>query len=85
LTVVAYDITDDRRRARLASALEDYGVRVQYSVFECMLTRERLSALRREVERIVDPDVDRVDYYQLCTRCDPVREGRRADAPSLVV
>ena len=33
LTVVSYDVRDDRRRTRLAHALKDFGERVQYSVF----------------------------------------------------
>ena len=32
--VVSYDVPDDRRRTRLADRLLDFGVRVQYSVFE---------------------------------------------------
>ena len=37
LIVVSYDIPDDRRRLRLANTLKDFGIRVQYSVFECRL------------------------------------------------
>ena len=31
---VAYDITDDKRRNKVAKILKDFGKRVQYSVFE---------------------------------------------------
>ncbi|MBY0508405.1 MAG: CRISPR-associated endonuclease Cas2 [Bryobacteraceae bacterium] len=31
--VICYDITDDRRRARVSAALLDYGARLQESVF----------------------------------------------------
>ncbi len=37
LTVIAYDITDQRRLRQIAKICEDYGVRVEYSVFECRL------------------------------------------------
>jgi CRISPR-associated protein Cas2 len=40
--VIAYDIEQDRRRNKVMSALKDYGLRVQYSVFECDLDRARL-------------------------------------------
>jgi CRISPR-associated protein Cas2 len=40
--LVSYDIPDDRRRTRLAKLLKDYGGRVQYSVFECLLNQELL-------------------------------------------
>jgi CRISPR/Cas system-associated endoribonuclease Cas2 len=46
LIVVSYDIPDDRRRLRLAHALKDFGVRVQYSVFECHLEPDGLDSLR---------------------------------------
>jgi len=41
LIVVAYDIIDDKRRNRVAKTMEDYGTRVQYSVFECVLEEEK--------------------------------------------
>jgi CRISPR-associated protein Cas2 len=80
LTVVAYDVTDDRRRARLATVLEDYGVRVQYSVFECTLGSTRLEELRRIAAEIIEPREDRIAYYRLCARCE--REPRPRDAES---
>lgn len=47
--IVAYDITDDRRRSEVFSACRGYGERIQYSVFRCHLTLtervEFLSAL----------------------------------------
>ena len=35
LNVIAYDITDPKRLARVAKVCEAYGMRVQYSLFEC--------------------------------------------------
>ena len=43
--VVAYDIIDDKRRNRVAKTMEDYGTRVQYSVFECVLEEEYLTEM----------------------------------------
>ena len=34
LTLVAYDISDHKRLAKVARVCEDFGVRVQYSIFE---------------------------------------------------
>ena len=39
---VAYDITDDKRRNRVAKILKDFGTRIQYSVFECDTDRRAL-------------------------------------------
>ena len=46
--VVSYDISHTKRRNRLHRALKNFGTRVQYSVFECVLCRQgRGSGLRR--------------------------------------
>ena len=45
LHVFAYDITSDRQRRRVAEALEDYGVRVQGSVFEVRVSRSQAQVL----------------------------------------
>ena len=40
--VIAYDISEDRRRARVAAVLQAYGDRVQRSVFIATLEPDRL-------------------------------------------
>jgi CRISPR-associated protein Cas2 len=35
--VIAYDIQDDRKRAKVSKLLEKHGYRINFSVFECML------------------------------------------------
>ncbi|RME46060.1 MAG: CRISPR-associated endonuclease Cas2 [Deltaproteobacteria bacterium] len=67
--VVSYDIPDDRRRARLHKTLKDFGTRVQFSVFECLLTEAQSSELRRRIEAIIDPNEDHVRFYFLCRPC----------------
>ncbi|HEX3555838.1 MAG TPA: CRISPR-associated endonuclease Cas2 [Thermoanaerobaculia bacterium] len=69
LIVVSYDVVDDRRRTRLAHALKDFGQRVQYSVFECLLDAEALEKLRKRVEKLIDPQEDGVRLYRLCREC----------------
>jgi len=44
--VVAYDITNDKRRKKLSDLLETYGVRVNYSVFEI-----ELNETKKEVQK----------------------------------
>lgn len=70
--VVTYDVTSNRRRAKLAQALEDLLGRVQKSVFEGELADWRMSELRRIVMKHIDPGRDNVRIYRLCVRC---REG----------
>jgi len=45
LTVFSYDVSEDRRRRKIARLLEDASTRVQYSVFETRMTRVRAEAL----------------------------------------
>jgi CRISPR-associated endonuclease Cas2 len=47
--VIGYDCTDDRRRLRVAKVLEDYGYRVQYSVFEAELDEKTLAEMVKRV------------------------------------
>lgn len=58
--IVAYDITDDPRRARVAKTLEYYGDRVQYSVFVVDVKPARMIRLRSALLRILDLDADSV-------------------------
>jgi len=67
--VVAYDISNDRRRARLAKRLIDFLPRVQMSVFEGEIPDRRFHALQEAIEAIIDPTHDRVRIYRLCARC----------------
>ena len=64
--VVTYDIVDDRRRSRVASELANFGERVQYSVFECHVSRQQMQTLQRRLERLIDVAADRIRYYPLC-------------------
>jgi CRISPR-associated protein Cas2 len=50
--VFAYDVTDDRERARVSKLLAGYGFRAQKSVFECRLTRTARDTLLRRIEAL---------------------------------
>lgn len=67
--LVVYDISVDRRRTRLHTALLDYGTPVQYSVFECWLTPAQHKQMRARVRKIIRPRKDHVRYYTLCGAC----------------
>lgn len=68
LYVIAYDVSDDRRRRRLAGVLEGFGERVQESVFECWLDGARLRRLLERLESLIDPECDRLRCYPMCGR-----------------
>ena len=69
LTVIAYDVTDDRRREKVSTLLEDHGVRVNYSVFECELERDEFEQLQEQLAELIDDREDRILCYRLCDSC----------------
>jgi len=68
--LVSYDIPNDRRRTRLAKALKDYGDRVQYSVFECILDNRLLEGMKKKISDLIDESEDSVRIYDLCAGCE---------------
>ncbi len=58
--VVAYDITNDPRRIRVAKTLESYGDRIQYSVFIVDIKPARMVRLRASLARLIDHGTDSV-------------------------
>lgn len=63
--VVVYDIPCDRRRKKIADLLEGYGKRVQYSVFECVLSRPKYRELQKRLKKIFDPEEDNLRFYSV--------------------
>jgi CRISPR-associated protein Cas2 len=66
---VSYDISDDRRRYRLAKIMLDYGQRVQKSVFECRVDEKHFLKMKSRIDKVLDMEKDSVRYYFLCGRC----------------
>ena len=83
LTVIAYDITDNRRRERVSTLLEDYGLRVNYSVFECELDGEEFAQVSAALAQLIDARADRILLYRLCESCRPRKTtlGRPGEEP----
>ncbi|AIE73549.1 MULTISPECIES: CRISPR-associated endonuclease Cas2 [unclassified Synechocystis] len=65
LYIICYDIPDDRRRKKVADLLEGYGVRVQYSVFECYLSAKKLKELQRRLRKQFNQNEDSIRFYPL--------------------
>ncbi|MDZ4874748.1 MAG: CRISPR-associated endonuclease Cas2 2 [Chroococcidiopsis cubana SAG 39.79] len=63
--VVVYDIPDDRRRKKVSDLLEGYGKRVQYSVFECILTQTKYDELRQRLRKRVKLAEDSIRFYPI--------------------
>lgn len=70
MVLVSYDVatTDDggqRRLRRVAKMCKNYGQRVQYSIFECLVDPAQWTLLRKKLEDQIDPTKDSLRYYFL--------------------
>ncbi len=72
--VVCYDVSDDKRRRKLHQKLKNFGEPVQYSVFECLLNDGQFQRLKQIIAHLVDPQEDKVRYYNLCHACQKLIE-----------
>lgn len=78
--IITYDIAetdgDGARRLRaVAAACESFGVRAQYSVFECRVSETTLERLVADLRTLIDPSTDSVHIYRLS---GPVESARRS-------
>lgn len=67
--VVTYDIGDDKRRQKVVKLMESIGTRMNFSVFECMLTDVQYRNMCKQLTKIIVKREDWVNIYPLCTEC----------------
>ncbi len=70
MVLVSYDVATHetsgaRRLRRVARACQDYGQRVQYSVFEIELDPAQWTQLKARLLNEIDPDRDSLRFYFL--------------------
>ena len=68
LHLVTYDIRDPKRWRRAYRILRGYGSRIQYSVFRVNGTALQMARLRRDLQRVPDPE-DALLVLRLCASC----------------
>ncbi|PMP97223.1 MAG: CRISPR-associated endonuclease Cas2 [Thermodesulfobacterium geofontis] len=62
--LVVYDISDHKKRLKVARILQKFGYRIQYSAFYLTDVKENLiDFLYEEISKIVDKQTDRVFFY----------------------
>jgi CRISPR-associated protein Cas2 len=70
MVLVSYDVMvtssgGQKRLRKVAKACTDYGQRVQYSVFECVVDPAQWVKLKNILEKIIDEKTDSLRYYYL--------------------
>jgi CRISPR-associated protein Cas2 len=86
LVLVTYDVSTVekaglRRLRRVARACEDYGTRVQKSVFECQVGQKEWASLRDRLLREIKTDEDSLRFYFLDENAVQRTEHHGAEKP----
>lgn len=68
MILITYDVETStlegaRRLRRVAKECQNYGQRVQNSVFECVLTEAQFAMLRNKLASMIDDEKDSVRFY----------------------
>ena len=69
LNLVAYDVCEPKRLRKVAKVCEDFGARVEKSVFECDLPDELFQRLWLRLIEIIDEGEDAIIAYRICKSC----------------
>jgi CRISPR-associated protein Cas2 len=70
MCLVIYDITNDKRRNKLAMMLKTFGlVRIQYSAFRGELNSNDRMVMAKKVDQFVEEEEDSIFIIPLCDRC----------------
>ncbi len=70
MVLITYDValnseSGSRRLRNIAKICQDYGTRVQYSVFECEVDPAQWVQLKAKLFRAYDEEVDSLRFYML--------------------
>lgn len=70
LVVVTYDVNTtepegQKRLRKVAKICQNYGQRVQNSVFECLIDATQFTKLKIELTQVIDPNYDSLRFYRI--------------------
>ncbi len=73
LVLITYDVQTSsaggpRRLRRVSKVCQNYGQRVQHSVFECIVDAAQLATLKIELCDLIDAEKDSLRIYRLGNR-----------------
>lgn len=96
-SVLIYDISSDKIRAKVADACLDYGLaRIQYSSFFGEISANHLEELLQRIRRLIGKAEAKVEVFPICekdlrlrrtlitTRLEPPRRPGRPPVPAAV-
>lgn len=70
MVLITYDVKTEtvegkRRLRKVAKICQNYGQRVQHSVFECVIDMTILRKIQHQLAHVIDSNVDSIRYYYL--------------------
>ncbi|MBO8164190.1 MAG: CRISPR-associated endonuclease Cas2 [Brevibacillus sp.] len=70
MVLITYDVSTQsvsgqKRLRKVATLCENYGQRVQNSVFECLVDPHQFAELQFQLKKIIDPEADSLRFYHL--------------------
>jgi CRISPR-associated protein Cas2 len=70
MVLITYDVettsaAGNRRLRTIAKQCQNYGQRVQNSVFECLVDAAQMKQLKHRLIRLIDPEKDSLRFYYL--------------------
>ena len=70
MVLICYDVDTttaggQKRLRKVAKMCENYGQRVQYSVFECLVDAALFTKLKHQLTALINTDKDSLRFYQL--------------------
>lgn len=88
LYLVCYDVSKPSRLQRVHRYVKAYAIGGQKSFYECWLTPAELAVLRVQLADEIDPQDDRVHFFQLDPRIKPMFFGqacRQSMQPFMII
>ena len=73
--LIIYDITENKKRTKLAKTLNGYGYRIQKSAFEAKLSEQQFAKLLKEL-KWYDSSEDSIRIYEIPDVGDITRLGK---------
>lgn len=73
MLIVSYDFSNDKVRTKFAKFLEEYGYRIQYSVFVLKNSSKILNNVLVEIEKVYKKKIggeDSIMIFQVCKGCE---------------
>jgi CRISPR-associated protein Cas2 len=68
--LVSYDISNTKLRNKIFKELKNYGLHVQFSVFECDLDKKRYREMFQKLLKLMENcDQGNIRIYSLCSSC----------------